>query len=76
MTTTTILLTISQSKPVADLPDKVAGRAYTIDGVEDVKAELVADVQAVDLVRLPVKEMRHDPQPYSLDGSPIKVNHE
>lgn len=27
-------------------------------------------------IRLPVKEMRHDPQPYSLDGSPIKVNHE
>lgn len=73
---TQILLTIEHEKEVPDLLDKVAGRAYTIDGVEDVKAELVADVQAVDLVRLPVKEMRHDPQPYSLDGSPIKVNDE
>lgn len=32
----------------------------TLDGVEDVKAELVADVQSVDLVRLLVKEMRDE----------------
>lgn len=57
---TQILLTVEHVKPVADLLDKVAGRAYTIDGVNDVTAELVADVQAVDLLRLPVKDMRDE----------------
>jgi hypothetical protein len=48
---TQILLTIEHDKEVPDLLDKVAGRAYTLDGVKDVKAELP------DLVSLPVVEM-------------------
>lgn len=46
---TQILLTIEHDKEVPDLLDKVAGRAYTIDGVEDVSAK--------PLIELPVVEM-------------------
>ena len=37
---TTIILRVETDKPVADLLDKIAGRAYTIDGVADVTASL------------------------------------
>ena len=37
---TTIVLRIEHKKPVPDLLDKIAGRAYTIDGVDDVTASL------------------------------------
>lgn len=45
---TQILLTVEHSKEVPDLLDKVAGRAYSIDGVEDVTAK------RLDLIELPV----------------------
>ena len=48
---TQILLTIEHEKEVPDLLDKVAGRAYTIDGVEDVSAQLKP------LIELPVVDM-------------------
>jgi hypothetical protein len=35
---TTVMLRIEHKKPVPDLLDKIAGRAYTIDGVDDVTA--------------------------------------
>ena len=37
---TTVMLRIEHKKPVPDLLDKIAGRAYTIDGVDDVTASL------------------------------------
>ena len=37
---TTITLTIHHKKPIEDLSDKVAGRSYTIAGVDDVNAIL------------------------------------
>lgn len=40
MLTTQIILTIRHSKEIPDLLDKVAGRAYSMDGVEDVTAAL------------------------------------
>lgn len=45
---TQILLTVEHSKEVPDLLDKVAGRVYTLDGVEDVTAK------RLDLIELPV----------------------
>jgi len=35
---TKITLTITHKKPISDLLDKVAGRTYTLDGVDDVSA--------------------------------------
>ena len=40
MTKTQILLTITHTKPIADLTDKVAGRAFTLDSVSDVDAAI------------------------------------
>ena len=40
---TTIILRIEHKKPVPDLLDKIAGRAYTIDGVDDVTATLAGE---------------------------------
>ena len=40
---TQILLTIDHKKPISDLLDKVAGRAYTLAGVDDVTAELLPE---------------------------------
>ena len=40
---TTIMLRIEHKKPVPDLLDKIAGRAYTIDGVDDVTASLAGE---------------------------------
>ncbi len=37
---TTIALTIHHKKPIADLTDKVAGRSYTLAGVDDVNATI------------------------------------
>jgi len=39
---TTITLTIEHKKPISDLLDKVAGRSYTIQGVDDVTVTLDA----------------------------------
>ena len=36
-----ILLKIEHSAPIPDLTDKVAGRAYTMDKIEDVTATLI-----------------------------------
>jgi len=44
---TVITLTIEHKSPIPDLLDKVAGRAYTIDGVGDVTASVEAQVEAV-----------------------------
>lgn len=41
MQTTYILLKIDHSKPLPDLPDMIAGRAYTLDKVEDVTATVL-----------------------------------
>lgn len=48
MKKTQILITVEHTKEIPDLVDKVAGRAYTIDGVEDVTAK------RLDLIELPV----------------------
>ena len=40
---TIITIEVTHDKPVPDLIDKIAGRAYTIDGVKDVTATLVED---------------------------------
>lgn len=73
---TTIVLTIEHDKPIADLLDKVAGRAYTISGVSDVTATLPDRLS--DMLELPVIDMKPSdlpvldaPQPYSLDGSKL-----
>lgn len=42
--TAKILLTIRHTEKATDLIDKAAGRVYTVDGVEDVTAELFVDV--------------------------------
>ena len=47
---TIIVLAITHTKEIPDLLDKVAGRAYTIDGVEDVEAK-------PRLIELPVVDM-------------------
>lgn len=36
-----ILLEVTHTDKATDLLDKIAGRAWTIDGVEDVKATVV-----------------------------------
>ena len=41
MQTTYILLKIEHSASIPDLTDKVAGRAYTMDKIEDVTATLI-----------------------------------
>lgn len=41
MQTTYIMLEIKHAKEIKDLTDLVAGRAYTLDGVEDVTATIV-----------------------------------
>jgi hypothetical protein len=43
---TKILVTVTHFKPLPDLVDLVAGRAYTIDGVSDATGELVQDQPA------------------------------
>lgn len=40
---TTILLTVTHTKPLPDLTDMAAGRVYCLDGVEDVTADVVND---------------------------------
>ena len=40
---TTVMLRIEHKNPVPDLLDKIAGRAYTIDGVDDVTASLAGE---------------------------------
>ena len=47
---TTIILRVETDKPVADLLDKIAGRAYTIDGVADVTANSVDSDAAAKVV--------------------------
>jgi hypothetical protein len=42
--TTTFLVTVEHDKPLPDLLDLVAGRAYTIDGVTNAEAKLMDDV--------------------------------
>lgn len=54
---TQILLTIESEKEVPDLLDKVAGRAYTIDGVRDVQANRM---DGPAMIVLDVKEMRDE----------------
>lgn len=44
---TTITLTITHKKPISDLLDKVAGRTYTLDGVDDVSASVEAMVKLI-----------------------------
>ncbi|MDE2098922.1 MAG: hypothetical protein KGL39_16835 [Patescibacteria group bacterium] len=59
---TIILMELDLSKPVTDLVDKIAGRAYTLDGVEDVEAKLVwqeperKKAKTLVFQALPVKE--------------------
>lgn len=43
LTETYILLKVSTSKNDPDLLDKIAGRAYTMDTVEDVIASLIEE---------------------------------
>lgn len=45
---TIITIEVTHDKPIADLIDKIAGRAYTLDGVKDVTAELVEEKPAHD----------------------------
>jgi len=49
---TTIMLRVEHKKPVPDLLDKIAGRAYTIDGVDDVTATLVDEKALQKLIDL------------------------
>lgn len=42
MSKTYVLLEIEHRKPIPDLTDFVAGRAYTLDGVEGVEARILA----------------------------------
>lgn len=46
---TTITLTIEHKKPIPDLLDKVAGRSYTIQGVDDVIAIYSIEQQAPEI---------------------------
>lgn len=48
---TIVSLVIDHKKPIPELAQKIAQRAYTIDGVDD------AEPQEADLIRLPVVEM-------------------
>jgi len=42
---TVISIIITHRKPIPDLLDFVSGRAYTLDGVTDVSASLILEVQ-------------------------------
>lgn len=55
---TTIILRVETDKPVPDLLDKVAGRAYTIDGVNDVTAT-VLDVEQLTKVTAQLGELAY-----------------
>lgn len=55
---TKITLTITHKKPISDLLDKVAGRSYTISGVDDVSASVEAVVKLI-----PTAEELGTPQP-------------
>ena len=46
---TQILLTIEQKAHIPDLLDKVAGRAYTLTGVDDVTAKLFYEEETEDV---------------------------
>jgi len=49
MQTTYLLLKIEHSAPIPDLTDKVAGRAYTMDKIEDVTAAIITPEAAHSL---------------------------
>lgn len=55
MQTTYILLKIEHSASIPDLTDKVAGRAYTMDKIEDVTASIVT-AEAAQSLELDSKE--------------------
>jgi hypothetical protein len=45
---TIITLTIEHKKPILDLLDKVAGRVYTLDGVDDTTADFAGHVNFLE----------------------------
>ncbi len=47
MQTTYILLKIDHTQPIPDLTDLVAGRAYTMDKVEDVTATAITKEESL-----------------------------
>jgi hypothetical protein len=46
--TTYLLLTIEHSKPIPELPDLVAGRVWSLDGVETSEAKIIDKQESVD----------------------------
>lgn len=52
---TLVTLVIDHKKPVANLADLIAQRAYTLPGVDDVNIQ--GEANSVDLITLPVIEM-------------------
>lgn len=56
---TVIVLEVLQSKDIPDILDKVAGRIYTLDGVEDVTAQLAGEFErhGDKFVRVDVEQM-------------------
>lgn len=55
---TVLIVTVTHKNEIPDLLDKVAGRAYTLDGVQDVTAEVFKPH-----LNLAVREMRDEPAP-------------
>ena len=50
-TRTYVLLEVERSKDIPELTDKVAGRAYTIPGVENTAAILLDSREAYELAK-------------------------
>ena len=55
-TKTYLLVEVERSKDVPDLTDHVAGRAYTIPGVENATAVLLSTHEAYKLARAQLEE--------------------
>lgn len=53
---TIVSLVIDHKKPIPELANLIAQRAYTIDGVDDAEP-VVVTLDWPDLIRLPVVEM-------------------
>lgn len=55
-TKTYLLVEVERSKDIEDLTDKVAGRAYTLDGVEGATALLLDTSEAFKLARAQLEQ--------------------
>lgn len=70
---TIIVLEVLQSKDIPDLLDKVAGRIYTLDGVEDVTAQLAGEFERVDDEYFAVGGLVKPKEQYVIMSNPVRA---